>query len=345
MKSKQTVLILIAVLLVLAAIFGVYYFKNRDAKPTATNAAGGEQPVKLIPLAGAVADASAELSGTAWHGDSLILLPQYPERFGEGDGMLFALPKQDILNYLDGKSTEPLTPTEITLVASGLKESIPNFQGYEAIGFRGDQVFMTIEAGDGTDMHGYLVSGALSGNEITLDTAKVVEIPQPIASENHTDEAIIVTKDKVLTLFELNGADLNPQPAAQAFNFELVPEPSISFPHLEYRVTDAALDSDGQLWVINYFYPGDTDMLPKVDPLAQTYGKGATHAQYDHVERLVKLSYSDSGITLTDAAPIQISLEKDNARNWEGLVLLDQRGFLMVTDKFPGTLLGFVEMP
>jgi hypothetical protein len=345
MKSKQIALILIAVLLVLAAIFGVYYFKNRDAKPTATHAADSEQPVKLIPLAGAVADASAELSGTAWHGDSLILLPQYPERFGEGDGMLFALPKQDILNNLDGKSTEPLTPTEITLVASGLKESIPNFQGYEAIGFHGDQVFMTIEAGDGTDMRGYLVSGVLSGNEIKLDTAKVVEIPLPIASENHTDEAMIVTEDQILTFYELNGAGLVAKPEAQVFDFELNPQPGISFPQIEYRVTDAALDSDGQVWVINYFYPGDTDMLPKVDPLAQTYGEGATHAQYDHVERLVKLSYSNSGITLTDAAPIQISLEKDNARNWEGLVLLDQRGFLMVTDKFPGTLLGFVEMP
>ncbi len=343
MKSKKLLLVLIVILLVFAAGFGYYYNRTPSAKPF--NVTGKEQPVKLIPLAGAVADASAELSGSAWHGDSLILLPQYPERFGEGDGALFALPKQDILNYLDGKSTEPLTPTEITLAASGLKESIPNFQGYEAIGFHGDQVFMTIEAGDGTDMHGYLVSGVLSGDEIKLDTAKVVEISLPIASENHTDEAIIVTEDKVLTLFELNGADLNPQPAAQAFNFELVPEPSISFPHLEYRVTDAALDSDGQLWVINYFYPGDTDMLPKVDPLAQTYGEGETHAQYDHVERLVELNYNDSGITLTDTAPIQISLEKDNARNWEGLVLLDQRGFLMVTDKFPGTLLGFVPMP
>jgi hypothetical protein len=340
MKSKKSVFFGALALLVIVAV-GVYvYFKLQKSESTA---AGGEQPVVLIPLAGEVADASAEISGLAWHGDSLILLPQYPERFGDGDGTLFALPKADILNYLDGKSATPLEPAKIKLSAAGLKESIPNFQGYEAIGFHDDQVFMTIEAGEGADMHGYLVSGTMDANEIKLDTSKVVEIPLPIDSENHTDEALIVTDDKVLTFYELNGAGLIPQPAAQVFDFELNPEGSASLPNLEYRLTDAAF-SDGKIWVINYFYPGDTDMLPKSDPLAETYGEGATHAQYEQVERLVELGYSDSGITLTDTAPVQMSLAEDS-RNWEGLVLLDQRGFLVATDKYPGTLLGFVEMP
>lgn len=338
MKSKKSILFLALVLLIVVAVAGYAYLRLQGTK-----SAGGEQPVALIPLAGEVADASAEVSGLAWHGDSLILLPQYPERFGEGDGALFALPKADILNYLDGKSTAPLTPGVIKLSAAGLKESIPNFQGYESIGFHGEQVFMTIEAGEGADMRGYLVSGTMEGNEIKLDTSKVVEIPLPIDSENHTDEAMVVTDDKVLTFYELNGADLVPQPAAQVFDFELNPEASISLPNLEYRVTDAAF-SDGKIWVINYFFPGDTDMLPKVDPLTEKYGEGATHAKYDQVERLVELSYNDSGITLTDSAPIQMTLVEDS-RNWEGLVMLDQRGFLVATDKYPGTLLGFVEMP
>ena len=159
----------------------------------------------------------------------------------------------------------------------------------------------------------------------------------------HTDEALVVTEDKVLTFYELNGVDLVPQPAAQVFDFELNPETSISLPHLEYRLTDAVF-ADGKIWVINYFYPGDTDMLPKVDPLAETFGEGATHSQYDQVERLVELSYNDSEITLTDSAPIEMTLVEDS-RNWEGLVMLDQRGFLVATDKYPGTLLGFVAKP
>jgi len=319
MKSKKSILFFALALLIVVAVAGYVYLRLQGTK-----SAGGEQPVALIPLAGEVADASAEVSGLA-------------ERFGEGDGVLFALPKADILNYLDGKSTAPLTPVRIKLSAAGLKESIPNFQGYEAIGFHGDQVFMS------ADMHGYLVSGTIAENEIKLDASKVIEIPMPIDSENHTDEALVVTDDKVLTFYELNGADLVPQPAAQVFNFELNPETSISLPQLEYRLTDAAF-ADGKIWVINYFFPGDTDMLPKVDPLAETFGEGATHAKYDQVERLVELSYNDSGITLTNTAPIQMTLVEDS-RNWEGLVMLDQRGFLVATDKYPGTLLGFVEMP
>jgi hypothetical protein len=340
MKTRKAIFVLVLIALVVAAIAGYLYLRPQRTASTAT---GSEQPVELIPLAGEVADASAEVSGLAWHDDSLILLPQYPERFGKGDGALFALPKADILSYLDGKSSAPLQPMKIKLSAAGLKESVPNFQGYEAIGFHGDQVFMTIEAGAGKDMHGYLVSGKMERNEITLDASKVVEIRLPIQSENHSDEALVVTDDKVLTFYELNGADLVPQPAAQAFDFELNSEPGISFPHLEYRVTDAAF-ANGKIWVINYFYPGDTDMLPSVDPLAEKYGEGSTHAQYDQVERLVELNYSDTGITLTDTAPVQMSLVEDS-RNWEGLVLLDQRGFLVATDKYPSTLLGFVKMP
>ncbi len=32
-----------------------------------------------------------------------------------------------------------------------------------------------------------------------------------------------------------------------------------------------------------------------------------------------------------------------NLRNWEGIVRLENRGFLLMTDKYPETLFGFVE--
>ncbi|MCZ7666234.1 MAG: hypothetical protein M5U34_02815 [Chloroflexi bacterium] len=37
-----------------------------------------ETPITEIALAGALAEAKAELSGMAWYGDTLIFLPQYP---------------------------------------------------------------------------------------------------------------------------------------------------------------------------------------------------------------------------------------------------------------------------
>ncbi len=65
------------------------------------------------------------------------------------------------------------------------------------------------------------------------------------------------------------------------------------------------------------------------------------------VERQVELQLPADGqgsITLTGAPPIQLKLaEGQVARNWEGLVRLDGRGFLLATDSFPETILAFVD--
>ena len=329
----------ITALIVLIALAAWIYAQNQSTT------FAQEQEVINLELAGPITDPNAELSGLGWYGNTLILLPQYPERFADGDGALFALPKADILAALDTTHQTPLEPAAIHLTAPGLKESIPNYQGFEAIGFHGDQVFLTIEAGEGADMHGYLVSGTIASDlsKITLDTSNVVEIPMAFPSDNHSDEALIITNDTVLTFFEINGADLNPSPAAHVFDFDLNPQGTVSIPNLEYRLTEAALDGNS-LWVINYFFPGDTDLTPKTDPLAEKYGEGKSHAAQDQVERLVELNYSPDGITFADSAPIQLTLDSDNARNLEGLVVLDNQGFLMVTDKFPSTMLIFVKM-
>jgi hypothetical protein len=50
-------------------------------------------------------------------------------------------------------------------------------------------------------------------------------------------------------------------------------------------------------------------------------------------------------IVLVDSPPMQMELlgsTQNDARNWEGLVRLDNRGFLLVTDEHPKTILGFI---
>lgn len=260
-------------------------------------------------------------------GETLILLLQYPEWFDEGDGALFALPKADILAALDGQT--PLEPALVSLIAPGLKESIANFQGYESIVFNGDQVFLTVEAGEGTDMHGYIVSGEISADssKITLDTSNVVEIPMAFPSDNHTNEAILIMGDSVMTFFEINGASLNSAPAAHVFDFDLNPQGKVSIPNLEYRLTDAAVDSSNDFWVINYFFPGDTDIAPSIDPITEKYGEGPTHAQQDQVERLVEMTYSPNGITLANSAPIQLTLDGDTAATSKVWCFLMKKAF------------------
>jgi hypothetical protein len=60
--------------------------------------------------------------------------------------------------------------------------------------------------------------------------------------------------------------------------------------------------------------------------------------------RLLEFRFTSTGITPTGAAPIQLENGLSDARNWEGLTRLDNRGFLLVSDKIPGTALGFVPL-
>ena len=45
---------------------------------------------------------------------------------------------------------------------------------------------------------------------------------------------------------------------------------------------------------------------------------------------------------LTDKKPIQLKLDK-KSRNWEGIVQLEDEGFLIATDKYPKMILAFLE--
>ena len=315
--------------------------------PDGTSAPVTEQPVQLLPLEGPLASRKAEISGLAWYGDWLILLPQYPARFGDDGGALFALSRADLAAAIDGTRTS-LTPKAIPFDDAGLRNSIAGFEGFEAVAFDHDRIYLTIEASPGSAMLGHLVSGTIAPDlsAIHLQAQPQADIPPQAALSNTTDEALIVTADGLATFYEANGANVNPAPVAHLFDASLNPQGTIPFPTLEYRVTDASsLDENGRFWVINYFWPGDKDKLqPATDALAQEYGQGATHRASQTVERLVELQYHKDGIARLDRPPIQLELLPKDARNWEGLVRFGDRGFLLATDTYPETMLGFVPL-
>jgi len=320
--------------------------KQPTTAPAATRQTGTQKNAITIHLKGPIDTQDAELSGLAWMDDNLVLLPQYPDRFGPGEGVLFSIPKQTILDYLDGKSKEPIVPNKIKFHAPGLADGIKHYQGFEAIGFSNRRVYLTIESGKNDKMMGYLVSGTISADlsEITIDTGHILEIKPAIQMDNRTDESLVIMQNKILTFFEINGAALNQEPAAHVFSLDLAAEGTIPFPALEYRVTDAALDADGAIWVINKVAVKEFELFPKSDPLFDKYHIGSAPGQFPVTERLVRLNLDAAGLTLADAPPIQITVDQ-LAHNWEGLALLDQRGFLLVTDTNPSTLLVFVPKP
>ncbi|PKO14962.1 MAG: hypothetical protein CVU39_12870 [Chloroflexi bacterium HGW-Chloroflexi-10] len=306
-----------------------------------------ERPVTMLELAEPLNLAKAELSGLTWAGDWLILLPQYPDRF---DQHIFRLHKDTILAYLDNANPAPLQPETVQFDSAGLQTSIRGFEGFESITTAGHTAYLTIESHDAAGMLGYLVSAEWNADfsAINLDAGSLIEIKPQTSLDNYSDESILVFGQRIVTFYEANGANVNPQPQAHLFNLQLQTDGTIPLPNLEYRVTDAGQpDENGHFWVINYHYPGDTGKLdPAEDALAAKHGEGASHAQSEVVERLVALQFSENGIVLADQPPIQFALSADGeARNWEGLAYLDGRGFLLVTDQHPQTLLGFVAYP
>jgi hypothetical protein len=320
-------------------------YTNVTKNTNASQLEPAEVPVQIIPLAAPLDHFKAEISGLAWYGDELILLPQFPDRM---DHQLFALAKADILSYLENPTSEPLVARPILLDSGGIEDELDGYEGFEAITFMGDRVVLTIESKP-RDMLGYLVFGSFTPelDQIILDETLIPILPQADI-DNLSDESIFIFNNAIYTLYEANGANVNPTPIAHRFSLTGESLENTPLENIEYRITDAAPpDSTGLFWTINTFFILDQVRLyPAPDPIAARYGQGPTHAENRSVERLVAFQITPAGIILANLAPIQLQLDPPMiSRNWEGLALLDERGLLLASDKLPGTLLGFVPWP
>lgn len=306
-----------------------------------------EVAVEEIPLLGPAAESRAEISGMAWCGTNLILLPQYPDRFAvDSVDHVFSIPQEDLLDYLDGDIPDGIEPTLIPFDAQGLEEQIPNFDGYEAILFNGDVFYVTVEAREKDVTMGYILTGKVVGDctSLVLYPTSLHHLEPQADLDNMSHETLVYFQDQIYAIYEGNGVNVNPMPIAHIFDRQLGKgTEKIALENIEYRITDATEpDAFGAFWAINYFFPGDKDLHPTNDQFAITYGVGATHLKSETVERIIKLIIDDDGIRIADQAPIYLALLKDDSRNWEGIAKFGD-GFLLVTDKFPRTILAYVE--
>ena len=305
------------------------------------------EEVAVIPLKlpDRISAASFEYSGMGWFGDYLVLLPQYPEgKDFSRKPNLFAIAKQDLLAAITDPDLE-LPVRDIPIENSDLRSMIRGFEGFESILFVDQSVYLTIESRAGDPMMGYLIRGVVNGDleSITLDVNSLVEL-RPFSSElNATFEGMTYWNGSLYVMYEHNSIRNVKQPVAYQINPDLENIREIPFPVINYRITDATIsDVDGKFWVMNYFFPGDTHLAVDQDSLVEEYGEGKTHAENDPVERLVQLQIENDQISRIDQPPTYLQLlDNDIARNWEGLVMLDNLGFLLITDSFPGSVLGF----
>lgn len=305
-----------------------------------------ERPVVKIPLGGDLNSPNAEISGMAWAEDHLILLPQFLD-FGGELPRVFGLPRTEVEVLLAG-SGAPLVPREIRVEPVDVAAKIQNFQGFEAIAVLGHRVWLVAECVSlSRTMGGYLIPGEFAPDFsiLRLHPEMGVEVTTPAQNFNTAFEALSVDEGGIYAFFEANSPPLVSQPLVRHFDLDLQPLPDVVMGALNYRLTDSLpLGADNRTWVINYFYPGSEEYAVEKDNLAWTYGVGPTHGKYPHVERLIQLELGSGGFGVVAQAPYYLELE-EGSRNWEGLVELPGKGFLMVTDKFPGTVLGFVATP
>jgi len=288
---------------------------------------------------------SFEYSGMAWFGDYLVLLPQYPQgKSFSRESYLFAISKTDLLLAIENPDFE-LPVRDVSILNSDLRNLVKGFEGFESILFVDQDVYLTVESHGGNPMMGYLIKGAVEGEleSITLDPISLVELEPLSSAANATFEAMTYWNGSLYVLYEHNSKQFEDQPFAYQYNLELEFEQEIAFPIIDFRITDAtSSDENGRFWAVNYFFPGDTHLAVDLDTLVFQYGEGETHANYEPVERLAQFEIENDRITRIDQPPIYLQLLDDNiARNWEGIVLLDDLGFLLITDSFPTSILGF----
>ena len=311
-----------------------------------------EREVQEIPLIGSIAEPKAEVSGMAWCGTHLILLPQYPDRFNiDGTDHIFSIEERELDAYLKGEYPDGIEPEWIPFESGDLKKSIDGFEGFESIVFNGDDFYVSIEARQSGAlinlgwMMSYFVKGQVEGDcsSLILDTSSMKSFETPTDISNLSYETMLIFQDRLYAIYEANGSDVNPNPVAHVFDLDLGFHSEIEMPNIEYRITDATQPGeDGFFWVMNYFFPGDTELEASVDPIEEEFGLGESHQFSETVERLLRLKINETSIQLVDEAPIYIQLLEDDSRNWEGIVGYGD-GFLLVTDKFPTTILAYIE--
>ncbi|HSH05711.1 MAG TPA: hypothetical protein VLL52_24555 [Anaerolineae bacterium] len=350
MPPKKKFALPIIVTIIILTTLGLAIWLDQQNSPTTVISTASqlvtEQIPQPIPLGGDLAQAKAEISGLAWYQDQLIFLPQYPD-FADGTPFVYALSRDAILAYLDETDTAPLTPTPIPINTADIAALIPHFQGFEGITISGHSGWLTIEAGSPIGhMNGYILPFDIIPDPLAfnLRQADITEILLQTTLSNKANEAVLTTPDGALTLYEVYDGRYNTTSVANLITADS--NQTIPAPELAYRLTDVTeLDENGRFWAINYYFPNDQELAQTDETLAQQYGQGHSHSQHPHVERLIPYLYNNQTLQLdTQTTPIWLQLE-ENPRNWEGIARLDERGFLIVTDKFPSTLFAFVPYP
>jgi len=294
--------------------------------------------IEEILLSGDITNPDNEISGMDWYQGLLFMIPENLNKF------IYAIPKIELDNYFLSTNPIPIIPRKIRLKTPNYNNLINGFDGFEAIAFYKDNVFLSIEAKSNNHMKGFIAWGTSDPltQEIFIPLDNLIEIETPIQIDNMSYESIIANGNDLILLYEANGVNLQKSPEHKVFSIIEFSTSKIISSNIEYRITDATkIDSNGKFWCINYLWPGDKI---KLKPHKEFYlNEIEKNNNYKQIERLIEFELKNGKILLTENEPINFELENDISRNWEGIVRYGKDSFLIVTDKYPRMILGMVK--
>ena len=297
----------------------------------------------MLKISGPMKNSDEEISGMDWYNDNLIMLPE------NLNGYAFAIKKSDLDSRINSSDTSAIKPKKINFNTPNYKKLIPGFDSFEAIAFRGYEVYLTIEIKFPDSMSCFIARGHIDAQtlDITIPKQNLTQISVPTYVDNMSYESLVVDKDRIIALFEANGDSLIKSPYAISINSSGNDIFKYQTSSINYRIADATrVDKNNRFWAINYFFPRDRGVLkPGDDILASKYGQGLTHSKSERVERLVEYKIHNKKVLITNNPPIEIKLEGEKtSRKWEAIARYEDRGFLLATDKYPKpyTLLAYV---
>ena len=280
-----------------------------------------EHSYKEIPLDGTITNRKEEISGMSSYQDKLILLPE------NLNGYYFYIPFSEITNTLSTGDT--ILPVQKTFTTRKLKERYPGLDGFEAIAFKDDDVYIMVEVRIDGKMGGLLLWGTLipSTMEIDVPEDNIMLLEPPAQIDNFSFESLTIKDDQLYIIYETNGHKTIEKPYQYVVDMNDMSLDTVSFPHVDFRLTDATSVIDNRFWMINYYWTGDKETLGVPNDVG--------------IERLVEFKLGYNGIERSSSEYITLD-NLDDPHNWEGLVRFGN-GFLICTDKWPRMVLGYIE--
>lgn len=313
---------------------------------TVTSCAYSQVKYKTIPFPAGISSVNEEFSGMALWNNRVYLEPQYgdhKETKLDGDFNIYSIAADSINRVITSKDTA-LSAYRILKVLNldKLPDSVKKYyEGFEAITFTKNQVYLSIETYDKYD-YCFLLKGSVDtvNNQIHIDPNNFATLKRSLYIENAGFESVtyLSKENKLLAMYEFNAAAKGNTGFLIDTAFKHRPE-KIETPFMYFRITDITANQNDEVYGINYFYNGDYNSyldngtvskpeanIKKIIPgLRDSLNKNPDYLKHKTFARIVmRHNYKDLQWK-------QLATFDGYKNNWEGLTLFN-KGALIVTD-------------